>query len=52
VTQCGDVTTSIGGEAAPRRKRGGNDISWVNTNLTEKKNKKNHAVDSTGTNGR
>jgi hypothetical protein len=41
MTQCGGVATSVGGEAAPGRGKGGDDISWVNANLTEPKNRKN-----------
>jgi hypothetical protein len=45
--------TSARGEAAPRRGKGGDNISWVDANLTGSKNeKKIHTVDSTGTNGR
>jgi hypothetical protein len=40
VTQCGAVVTSTGGDAAPGRGKGGDDISWADANLTEPKNKK------------
>jgi hypothetical protein len=52
VTRCDDVTTSIGGEAAPRKKKGVDDASWIDANLIGPKNKKNIGVDSTGINGR
>jgi hypothetical protein len=52
VTRRGNVTTSIGGEAAPKRGKRGDDASWTNANLTEPKMKKIHTVDSAGTNGR
>jgi hypothetical protein len=51
VTQCGSVTTSVEGEAAPERENGGDNVSWFDTNLNGKKMKKIHPVDSTGTNG-
>jgi hypothetical protein len=35
------VATSIGGEAAPRRGKGGDDASWADVNLTELKNEEN-----------
>jgi hypothetical protein len=44
-------TMSIGGEAAPGRKKGGDDASWVGVNLTEKI-KKIYTVDSVAINGR
>jgi hypothetical protein len=45
--------TSARGEAAPRREKGGDDITWVYTNLTGPKNeKKIHTVDSVSINGR
>jgi hypothetical protein len=47
------MMTSAGGEAAPRREKGGDDITWVYTNLTRPKNeKKIHTVDSVSINGR
>jgi hypothetical protein len=47
------MATSVEGEAAPRRRKEGGDVSWVDTNLIGVKNeKKTHAVDSTTTNGR
>jgi hypothetical protein len=51
VTRCGSVTTSVEGETASERENGGDDVSWVDVNLTGKKMKKIHPVDSTGTNG-
>jgi hypothetical protein len=50
VTRCGGVTISAEGEAAPGRKKGGDDVSWVDTNLTCPKMKKIHVADSTSTN--
>jgi hypothetical protein len=41
MTQRGDVTTSAGGDVAPRRGIGGNDASWADTNFTGPKNKEN-----------
>jgi hypothetical protein len=41
VTQCDDVVTSTGGEVAPRREKGGDNTSWVDVNLTERKNEEN-----------
>jgi hypothetical protein len=35
------MTISSGGEAAPGRGKGGDDASWIKTNLTRPKNKKN-----------
>jgi hypothetical protein len=47
------MMTSARGEAAPRREKGGDDITWVYTNLTGPKNeKKIHTVDSVSINGR
>jgi hypothetical protein len=40
VTRRDSVTTSAGGEAAPERGMGGDDINWANVNLIEMKNKK------------
>jgi hypothetical protein len=51
VTQCGGMMTSVGGEAAPRRKNGGDDASWTDTNLTGLKMKKIYTFDLAGTNG-
>jgi hypothetical protein len=48
VTRCGGVSTSIGGEAASRRRKGGEDVSWADVG---QKIKKIHAVNSTVTNG-
>jgi hypothetical protein len=50
VTRRGGVTTSTGGEAAPGREKGGDDVSWADVNRTELKIKKIHAVDSASTN--
>jgi hypothetical protein len=44
------MTTSDRGEAALRREKGGDVISWADTNLTKLKMKKIHVVDSAGTN--
>jgi hypothetical protein len=53
MTQHGDVMMSARGEAALRRGKGGDDVSWTDTNLARQKNKENsHAVDSVGINGR
>jgi hypothetical protein len=52
VTRCRGVTTSTDGEATPRREKGGNNISWADTNLVGLKIKKIYAVDSAGTNKR
>jgi hypothetical protein len=41
VIERGDVATSVRGEAAPGRGKGGDDISWANANLTRPKNKEN-----------
>jgi hypothetical protein len=35
------MVTSVGGDAAPGRRKGRDDISWANTNLTRSKNKEN-----------
>jgi hypothetical protein len=40
VTRRGGVTTSVGGEVAPGKGKGGDDTSWVDVNLTGSKNKK------------
>jgi hypothetical protein len=45
------MTMSTRGEAAPERAKGGDDVSWANTNLTELKMKKIHTVDSADANG-
>jgi hypothetical protein len=37
VTWCDGVTTSAGGEAAPKKGKGGDDTSWANVNLTRPK---------------
>jgi hypothetical protein len=37
----GGVATSIGGEEAPGRGKGGDGTSWANTNFTGLKNKEN-----------
>jgi hypothetical protein len=39
VTQRGGVTTSTGGETAPRRGKGGGDASWTDVNLTGSESK-------------
>jgi hypothetical protein len=48
VWQCDDVGRRRG---APRKKKGGDDTSWTDVNLTEPKMKKIHTVDLAGTNG-
>jgi hypothetical protein len=35
------VATSTGGEMTPERRRGGDDISWTDVNLTGPKNEEN-----------
>jgi hypothetical protein len=37
----GGVTTSVKGEVALERKKGGDSVSWADTNLTRPKNKEN-----------
>jgi hypothetical protein len=34
VTRCGGMATSAGGEVAPWREKGGDDVSWADANLT------------------
>jgi hypothetical protein len=41
VTRHDGVTTSARGEAAPMREKGGDDVSWADTNLTGSKNIEN-----------
>jgi hypothetical protein len=41
VTRCGVVATSARGDATPRRGKGVDDVSWVDTNLTGSKNEGN-----------
>jgi hypothetical protein len=41
---------SVGGEATPERAKGGDHVSWANTNLIGQKIKKIHAVNSPATN--
>jgi hypothetical protein len=41
VTWYNGVMTSAGGEAAPRRGKGGNNASWADVNLTGPKNEEN-----------
>jgi hypothetical protein len=50
VTQCSGVETSVGGETALGRGKGGDDASWADTDLTEPKKKKIHVVDSAAIN--
>jgi hypothetical protein len=45
------VATSAGGKAALERGKGGGDGSWADTNLTQQKMKKIHAVYSVDSNG-
>jgi hypothetical protein len=39
MTRCDGVATSTGGEVAPERGKGVDDVSWVDVNLTKLKNK-------------
>jgi hypothetical protein len=41
VTRCGGMTTSVGGEVAPGRGKGEDNVSWANANLTGPKNEEN-----------
>jgi hypothetical protein len=41
VTRHGGVATSVGGEAAPGREKGEDDVSWADANLTRQINKEN-----------
>jgi hypothetical protein len=41
VTRRGEVTTSIGGDAASKRGKRGDDLSWGYANLTGSKNEEN-----------
>jgi hypothetical protein len=41
MTRRGDVTTSVGGKAAPGRGKVGDDVSWADANFIGPKNKKN-----------
>jgi hypothetical protein len=41
VTRRGGMATSVRGEVAPGRGKGGDDASWANTNLTRLKNEEN-----------
>jgi hypothetical protein len=50
--KCDGVAMLAVGEAAMGRKKGGDDASWVDANLTSQKIKKIHMVDSPVTNGR
>jgi hypothetical protein len=51
VTWHGGVTTSTGGESAPKKAKG-DDVSWADVNLTGLKIKKIHVANSACTNGR
>jgi hypothetical protein len=51
VTWCSGVTTSVRGEVASGRRKGGDGVSWADANLTELKMKKMHTVASVATNG-
>jgi hypothetical protein len=44
MTWCDGVVTSTGGEAAPDRKNGGDDVSWADTNLTGQKKKSTQSI--------
>jgi hypothetical protein len=50
VTRRGAMVTSAGGEAASEMKKGGDDASWTDVNLTYQKMKKIHAIDLVATN--
>jgi hypothetical protein len=41
VTWCSSVVTSVGGDAAQGRGKGGDDTSWADANLTGPKNEEN-----------
>jgi hypothetical protein len=41
VTRCGGVTMLVGGDVAPEREKGGDDVSWADENLTGPKNEEN-----------
>jgi hypothetical protein len=41
VTWRNGVMTSVGGEMAPKRKKGGDDATWPDANLTGLKNEEN-----------
>jgi hypothetical protein len=45
------MATPARGEAALKREKGGDKVSWADANLTKPKMKKTHMVDSTATNG-
>jgi hypothetical protein len=49
MTRRDDVMTLVGGEAAQRRGKGGDDAIWANANFTGPNNKI-YAIDSTATN--
>jgi hypothetical protein len=52
VTWCSSVTTSVGGDAVPRREKGGDDTSWADVKSSlGRQIKKIHAIDSTAING-
>jgi hypothetical protein len=52
VTRHGGVMMLVGGEAAPGREKGGDDVSWTDANFTGPEIKKIHMVNSAVTNGR
>jgi pimeloyl-CoA synthetase len=41
VTRCGDMPTSVRGETASERGKGGDNVDWADVNLTRLKNKEN-----------
>jgi hypothetical protein len=41
VTRCSDMMISARGEVTPERRKGGDDVSWADVNLTVLKNKEN-----------
>jgi hypothetical protein len=51
VTWCDGVTTSARGEVAPGRGKGVDDTNWAYADLTRKKMKKIHTVNSVASNG-
>jgi hypothetical protein len=44
VTQCDSVMTSFREEAAPKREKGVDGVSWANANFIGSKNKENLSV--------
>jgi hypothetical protein len=52
MTPHGGMVTLTGGEMPPEKGERGDDVSWADTNFTEPKTKKIHAVNSAATNRR